>query len=75
MIDGFLTYSRRNFPCVYADVDESARVQCCEALAMNFFWVKNYGTPEQIEKTQKLMAKFKCDVLELDRQCSSTLAE
>ncbi len=67
------------FPCVYADVDEGARVQCCEALVMNFFWVKNYGTLEQVDKTQNLMAKFKCDPgLELDQQGrrpSSTLPE
>jgi hypothetical protein len=60
MIDGFAKYLRRNFPCVYADVDEGAREQCCEALAMNFLWIKNSGTPEQIDKTQKLMTKFKC---------------
>jgi hypothetical protein len=61
MLNGFMKHSRSNFPCVYADVDEGAREQCCESLAMNYFWIKNYGNPEQIDKTQKLMAKFKCD--------------
>lgn len=63
-MDGFFSSSRRNFPCVYANVDETARELCCQNL-----WLllsNGHGVSHSPDsRIHTLLTQFKCDQLRI----------